>query len=289
MPDIVIHVVASALYAGLALHFWQTRWRVPSERGSTLPAVSAGLRGWERSAILVALALHGWLLWSLLALPEVPRIGFAHALSAMLWLVVLLCWIENLLVNIAILQPVTLGLAALCVPLTAWFPGRVPATTSFEFGVHLFLVMLAYGVLATAMLYALLMAAVEQLLHRVHKQAGGQAPGAALSGPLANLPPLLALERRLFRLIAIGFALLTLTLETGMSLSDSLFGRALRFNHETLFAIVSWAVFAVLLAGRHLYGWRGRVATRWVLTGFVMVVLAGIGSRFVLEVILGRG
>ena len=44
-----------------------------------------------------------------------------------------------------------------------------------------------------------------------------------------------------------------------------------------------------LLAGRHLYGWRGRVATRWVLTGFIMVLLAGIGSRFVLEVILGRG
>jgi ABC-type uncharacterized transport system permease subunit len=289
VPDIVIHVVASALYAGLALHFWQTRWRVQPERWRTLPAASVGLQGWERAAILVALALHGWLLWSLLALPEVPRIGFAHALSAMLWLVVLLCWIENLLVNIAILQPVTLGLAALCVPLTAWFPGRVPATTSFEFGVHLFLVMLAYGVLATAMLYALLMAAVEQLLHRIHKQAGAPASGAALSSPLANLPPLLALERRLFRLIAIGFALLTLTLATGMTLSDSLFGRALRFNHETLFAIVSWVVFAVLLAGRHFYGWRGRVATRWVLTGFVMVVLAGIGSRFVLEVILGRG
>jgi len=47
-------------------------------------------------------------------------------------------------------------------------------------------------------------------------------------------------------------------------------------------------VFAVLLAGRYLYGWRGRVATRWVLTGFIMVVLAGIGRRFVLEVILGR-
>jgi ABC-type uncharacterized transport system permease subunit len=289
VPDIVIHVVASALYAGLALHFWQTRWRVPSEGWRTLPAAAFGLRGWERAAILVALALHGWLIWRLLALPEVPRIGFAHALSAMLWLVVLLCWIENLLVDIAILQPVTLGLAALCVPLTAWFPGRVPATTSFEFGAHLSLVMLAYGVLAMAMLYALLMAAVEQLLHRIHKQAGAQGSGAALSSPLANLPPLLALERRLFRLIAIGFALLTLTLATGMSLSDSLFGHALRFNHETLFAIVSWVVFAILLAGRHFYGWRGRVATRWVLTGFVMVVLAGIGSRFVLEVILGRG
>jgi ABC-type uncharacterized transport system permease subunit len=275
VPDIVIHVVASALYAGLALHFWYTRWHGHSpERG--------GLQAWERSAILVALCLHGWLIWSSLALPEVPRFGFALALSSMLWVVVLLCWIENLFVNLEIILPLGLGLAALCVPLAAWFPGRVPATTSVEFRVHLLLVILAYGVLAVAMLYALLMAVLEHLLHRTRAQ------GAVLADPFATLPPLLALERRLFALIAIGFALLTLTLATGMSLSDSLFGRALRFNHETLFAIVSWTVFAVLLAGRFLYGWRGRVATRWVLTGFIMVVLAGIGSRFVLEVILGR-
>jgi ABC-type uncharacterized transport system permease subunit len=275
VPDIVIHVVASALYAGLALHFWNTRWRKQ-------PPAPGGLQAWERSAILVALCLHGWLIWSTLALPEVPRFGFALWLSSMLWVVVLLCWIENLFVNLEIILPLGLGLAALCAPLAAWFPGRVPATTSFEFRLHLLLVILAYGVLAVAMLYALLMAVLEHLLHRTRAQ------GAVLAGPFAGLPPLLALEKRLFTLIAIGFALLTLTLATGMSLSDSLFGRALRFNHETLFAIVSWIVFAVLLAGRYLYGWRGRVATRWVLTGFIMVVLAGIGSRFVLEVILGR-
>jgi ABC-type uncharacterized transport system permease subunit len=285
VPDIVIHVVASALYAGLALHFWYSRWRAQA-------GAPGGLQAWERSAVLIALCLHGWLIWSALTLPEVPRSGFAIALSSMLWVVVLIFWIENLYVNLEIVLPVSLGLAALCAPLAAWFPGRVPATTSFEFRVHLLLVVLAYGVLAAAMLYAFLMAFMEHLLHRTRKQGTepgtAQAPGALLAGPLARLPPLLALERRLFTLIAIGFALLTLTLATGMSLSDSLFGRALRFNHETLFAIVSWIVFAVLLCGRYLYGWRGRVATRWVLTGFILVVLAGIGSRFVLEVVLGR-
>ena len=281
MPDIVIHVVASALYAGLALHFWYSRWR-------TQALAPGGLQAWERSAILIALCLHGWLIWSALTLPEVPRSGFAIALSSMLWVVVLIFWIENLYVNLEIILPVSLGLAALCAPLAAWFPGRIPATTSFEFRMHLLLVVLAYGVLAAAMLYAFLMALMEHLLHRTRKPGPSPAPGALLAGPLARLPPLLALEGRLFKLIAIGFALLTLTLATGMSLSDSLFGRALRFNHETLFAIISWLVFAVLLCGRYLYGWRGRVATRWVLTGFILVVLAGIGSRFVLEVVLGR-
>jgi ABC-type uncharacterized transport system permease subunit len=51
---------------------------------------------------------------------------------------------------------------------------------------------------------------------------------------------------------------------------------------------MSWATFAALLAGRHLYGWRGRTALRWTLTGFVMLLFAYVGSRFVLEVILAR-
>ena len=40
--------------------------------------------------------------------------------------------------------------------------------------------------------------------------------------------------------------------------------------------------------GRQLYGWRGRTALRWTLSGFVLLFLAYIGSRFVIEVILGR-
>jgi len=82
---------------------------------------------------------------------------------------------------------------------------------------------------------------------------------------------------------------LTLTLVTGMAFSETLFGRAVRFDHKTVFAVLSWLAFGGLLAGRWLYGWRGRTALRWTLTGFVLLVLAYVGSRFVLEVILGRG
>jgi ABC-type uncharacterized transport system permease subunit len=56
-----------------------------------------------------------------------------------------------------------------------------------------------------------------------------------------------------------------------------------------VFAVLSWLTFGALLAGRLLYGWRGRTALRWTLTGFVLLILAYVGSRFVLEVILGRG
>jgi ABC-type uncharacterized transport system permease subunit len=47
-------------------------------------------------------------------------------------------------------------------------------------------------------------------------------------------------------------------------------------------------VFAGLLGGRLVFGWRGRTALRWTFTGFLMLLLAYVGSRFVLEVILRR-
>jgi len=40
--------------------------------------------------------------------------------------------------------------------------------------------------------------------------------------------------------------------------------------------------------GRRGWGWRGRIALRWTLTGFATLMLAYVGSMFVLEVILGK-
>jgi len=106
---------------------------------------------------------------------------------------------------------------------------------------------------------------------------------------LRRLPPLLTMEALLFRIIWAGVVLLTLTLASGVVFSEELFGKVARLNHKTVFGVLSWLIFAALLVGRHAYGWRGRTAVRWTLAGFLTLVLAYIGSKFVLEVILGRG
>jgi ABC-type uncharacterized transport system permease subunit len=78
--------------------------------------------------------------------------------------------------------------------------------------------------------------------------------------------------------------LLTLTLLTGMVFMDTPF----RFDHKSVFAIISWFLFGILLVGRHFRGWRGRIALRWALAGFIALMLAYVGSRFVIEVLLHR-
>jgi ABC-type uncharacterized transport system permease subunit len=82
--------------------------------------------------------------------------------------------------------------------------------------------------------------------------------------------------------------LLTITVASGMLFSEKIFGHPLQFTHMVLFGIASWVVFAVLLWGHHVYGWRGHKAVRWTLSGFGFLVLAYLGSQFVLEVVLHR-
>jgi ABC-type uncharacterized transport system permease subunit len=83
-------------------------------------------------------------------------------------------------------------------------------------------------------------------------------------------------------------------LVSGAVFSEELFGRPVRLDHtlvpphKIVFALLSWAVFGALLAGRAVFGWRGRTALRWTFTGFVMLLLASVGSLFVVEVILRR-
>lgn len=229
--------------------------------------------------MLVPLTLHGWLLYDALIAASELRFGFAQALSAMMWLGVAVYWVESLFYSLDGMEPLVLPLAALGALLPAGFPG-LAATGSHaqaaEFKVHLVLAMIAYSLFIIALLHATLMAVAERQLHRKR----------ALS--LGNLPPLLTLERLLFRVIAAAFFFLTLTLVTGIAFNETLFGRAMRFDHKTVFAVLSWLTFGMLLAGRWRYGWRGRTALRWTLTGFIMLLFAYVGSRFVLEVILVR-
>ncbi|MCC6609831.1 MAG: cytochrome c biogenesis protein CcsA [Burkholderiales bacterium] len=291
MRGILTYGLTAVLYLALAVHFWRTRWRtttsVAEARGSAPATVPAGAAGqalaWERWAILVPFLLHSALLFEAIFASPQLRFGFGHALSATLWLAVLVYWFESLFYPLEGMQPVILGVAALCVPLPAIFAGlEMPAYShTLQFRLHLVLAMIAYGLFTIAALQAALMGLVEKRLH-------GRGLGEELSGPLASLPPLLTLETLLFRILGGGFVLLTLTLATGIMFSETLFGQAFRFNHKSLFAVLSWAIFGSLLAGRRFYGWRGRRALRWTMAGFVALLLAYVGSRFVLEVILGR-
>jgi ABC-type uncharacterized transport system permease subunit len=145
------------------------------------------------------------------------------------------------------------------------------------FKVHFIVAMLAYALFTVATLHALLMTVVEGWLHR------GDLPAAA-----KGLPPLMQMEKLLFRLLLGAFALLTFTLASGMFFSEMLFGKPFQFNGKTIFGLLSWAIFAWLLYGHWKFGWRGKKAVRLTLVGFVMLLMAYVGTKFAIEILLGR-
>ena len=73
---------------------------------------------------------------------------------------------------------------------------------------------------------------------------------------------------------------------SGMVYLENMFAQHLA--HKTVLSILAWLVFAILLVGRWLVGWRGRTAIRWTVSGFVLLMLAYFGSKFVVELVLHR-
>ena len=226
-----------------------------------------------------ALATHAGALYIDMFAGGSVRFSFALAISVILWLAVVLHGFESLAHRQRGLLALILPTAAAGALLPLIFPVEHPLVRidSFVFRVHFILAMLAYGVFLLATLQACLIWIAERDLHHPDRLASGH-----------RFPPLLRMEALLFRMLGIAFLLLTGSLATGLLVSEAFYGQWIRIDHKTVFALLSWLIFGGLLMGRHLRGWRGLKATRWTIAGFVSLLLAYVGSRFVLEVLLDR-
>lgn len=230
----------------------------------------------KRGSLVLAWFLHGlllvWGLWS-----EPARFGFAPALSVTVWLVALVYAIETRMYPQLEVHWALSALGAWVVVLALFYPGQVlHASASAWLPLHWALGIASYGLFAAAALHAWLMNRTEDRIRHA-----AQAPSGL---------PLLTLERLTFRFVTAGFVLLSATLFLAMVFRESLYGSGAtwKWDHKTIFSVLSWLTFALLLMGRARFGWRGRQAARLLYIGSGLLLLAYVGSRFVIEVILAR-
>ncbi len=150
-------------------------------------------------------------------------------------------------------------------------------TQSLSLGLefHIVVSIVAYSLLSLAALQSIFLYVHDAHLHNKH-------PG----GFVRALPPLETMERMLFRFIAVGFVVLSISLVSGAFYIEDILGQ--RLVHKTVLSAGAWILFAVLLWGRRNFGWRGKTAIRWTLTGFALLLLAYFGSKFVIELVLQR-
>ncbi len=267
MLETLLYALCALAYLGLAAWFWPGR--PGCCRTDWLP----------RLLPVFPLMLHLYLLNEGVFGGEGVRLGFSTSISAVAALTVLTYAVAAWRYHLGGVQGFVLAFAAAAVAIEAISP--MPHAAAYSsmpiFKLHLAMAFAAYALFTIAALHALLISLAEKHLHKA-------VPPAVVAG----LPPLLTLEKLLFRMIQLGFLLLTLTLLSGVLFSEEIFGRAAPINHKTIFGLISWLIFAALLLGRRIYGWRGRTAIYWTLAGFMSLMLAYVGVKFVLEVLLGR-
>ncbi len=244
-----------------------------------VPAIVADRMGpsLARRYLWLAWILHGISLVSGF-LAEVPRFGFAPALSVTVWWVLPAYAVESQYFPQLKARWAMAALGSAAVILAWYFPGQaLHQTSSFWLPLHWALGIASYGMFAAAVIHAALMSHAEKQIRMGNDNESGL--------------PLLTLERLMFRFVLLGFVLLSLTLIAGVVFGEHLYGEAgarLKWDHKTVFSLLSWLVFAVLLLGRYRLGWRGRRAVRVLYVGSALLLLSYMGSRFVVEIILGR-
>ncbi|MEE9342452.1 MAG: cytochrome c biogenesis protein CcsA [Gammaproteobacteria bacterium] len=253
--------------AGLALRL----------KNNIVPNPPGKYRGRLLALGFCAAFLHAAALWPSLITPQGMNLNFFNAASliALLTAVVLL--------TSSIKQPVEslgipiLPIAAGCIALTVIYPNQAHNLSGghWKLDLHILFSILAYSVLAIGAIQALLLALQEK--HLRNRQPGGF---------IRALPPMQVMESLLFQMIGTGFSLLSAALLTGIIFIDDILAQHLA--HKTILSFIAWGVFAILLWGRWKFGWRGRTAIRWTLTGFTFLLLAYFGSKFVLELILNN-
>lgn len=201
------------------------------------------------------------------------NISFAEALSQVAFWLSFLLLISMLYRRLESLGLFVLPIIALSVLLAVLYPNHengagLPLTGGL--GIHIFSSLLSYSLLFLASLQALLLAYQNHHLHH-HQQ----------NALLRTLPSIQDMEHFLFELIRFGVLVLSIALVSGFVYLDDMFTQ--HVAHKTVLSLLAWLVFSILLLGRYRYGWRGKIAIRWTLSGFVLLMLAFFGSKFVLE------
>ncbi|MBD3634867.1 MAG: cytochrome c biogenesis protein CcsA [Methylophaga sp.] len=238
---------------------------VQKSQSAVKPGIPVGI------LIIMALLFHAADIFFTMRAAGGWDLGLFSTFSVATWLMALIALIVGSRMPESHPGIVVYPLVALSLMLRVELPSPEPPSLSdpaLEW--HVLLSLAAYSLFMLAAIQAVVLAVQEKQLRRHH-----------VAGIIRKLPPLQTMEKGLFQLIITGFALLTIGLITGFMFVDDLLAQHL--VHKTVLSVIAWCVFAALLWGRLRHGWRGKTAVKWTLSGFGFLLLAYMGSKFVLE------
>jgi ABC-type uncharacterized transport system permease subunit len=148
--------------------------------------------------------------------------------------------------------------------------GQEPGFSStWLFPIHTTLLLFAYGAF-----FVVFAASVMYLLQERELKL------KTFSAIFHRLPSLTTLNEIATSAAAIGLALLTIGITTGMLWSSSRNGILWHNDPKEIFAVLTWLLYLLLIVYRSTAHWRGRSAAWLGVAGFVLVLFTFFGARW---------
>lgn len=143
-----------------------------------------------------------------------------------------------------------------------------PILQSNWFWVHALLAFASYAAFAIACGVAVVYLIQRHFLKTKH-----------FGGLFQKLPPLETLDDISYRCLAVGFPLLTVAIISGSIWSEKAMGSYWIWDPKQTWSLVTWLIYAALLHGRLVIGWRGRRAAILSIIGFIVLLVTFLGMK----------
>lgn len=101
-------------------------------------------------------------------------------------------------------------------------------------------------------------------------------------GIIDVLPEGEILDEVIYKMISIGFVLLTLGIITGAAWADHAWGRYWGWDPKETWSLITWLIYAAFLHAHLVRGWRGMRTILISIVGFLAVMFTYLGVNYVL-------
>ncbi len=205
-----------------------------------------------------------------------PFTGMHHATSLFAWCIVLVFFILEYRYKIGIITSFILPIAFIIMLSSSIFPREIvpisPVLQSYWFAIHILLAFIGNAAFAVAFGIGIMYLLQEHYIKSKH-----------LSGIFQKLPSLQILDEINYRMITIGFPLLTLAIITGAIWAESAWGTYWRWDPKEVWSLITWFIYALILHVRLTVGWRGKKAAFLSIIGFLSVLFTFFGVNLLLK------
>ncbi|MEJ2697804.1 MAG: c-type cytochrome biogenesis protein CcsB [Candidatus Sulfobium sp.] len=207
---------------------------------------------------------------------HIPIANLHEATSFFAWCIVLIFFFLEYRYKLGLLGSFIMPVVFVLMFSSSVLPRKIeplsPVLQSYWLGIHTVLAFLGDAAFALAFGVGIMYLIQEHHVKSKH-----------LGGLFERLPSLQILDEINYRLITLGFPLLTLAIITGAIWAENAWGKYWQWDPKEVWSLITWLIYAVVLHLRLTAGWRGRRAAILAIVGFVVVLFTFFGVNFILK------